>query len=195
MKRCLKIGLLTIFLSLFVWLVVVSNAIWQFGFTDHSRESDCAVILGAAVSGSQPSPVFEERLNHGISLYNQGIVSKLVFTGGFGEHQSHSEGAVGESYAIANGIPAVDILKEEVSSTTRQNLVEAKRIMNANGLTTAIIVSDPLHLKRADMMANDLGITSVASPTPTSRYQSLKTRAGFLMRELYFVHHYKLFGN
>jgi uncharacterized SAM-binding protein YcdF (DUF218 family) len=67
--------------------------------------------------------------------------------------------------------------------------------MKTHNLKSAIIVSDPLHMKRAMMMADDLGIEAVSSPTPTTRYRSLRTKLGFLVRELYFVHHYVLTGN
>lgn len=74
-----------------IWLLIVGSNIWRFGYTDYSRRSDCAIILGAAVSGALPSPVFEERIKHGISLYDSGKVSTLIFTGGYGESHSHSE--------------------------------------------------------------------------------------------------------
>lgn len=60
---------------------------------------------------------------------------------------------------------------------------------------SAIIVSDPLHLKRASVMADDLGISAVTSPTPSSRYRSLKTKLGFLVREVHFYNHYAVTGN
>ena len=68
-------------------------------------------------------------------------------------------------------------------------------MMQKNGLKSAIIVSDPLHMKRAMMMAAGLGIDAVSSPTPTTRYRSLQTKLGFLVRELYFFHHYVIIGN
>lgn len=71
-----------------------------------------------------------------------------------------------------------------------QNLINAKVLMDETGLKSAIIVSDPLHLKRALVMANDLGIQAVSSPTPTSRYRSLEPKLSFLLREIYFYNHY-----
>jgi uncharacterized SAM-binding protein YcdF (DUF218 family) len=62
--------------------------------------------------------------------------------------------------------------------------------LTRNGLKSAIIVSDPLHMKRAMMMADGLGIDAVPSPTATTRYQSFQTKFGFLIREIYFFHHY-----
>ena len=67
--------------------------------------------------------------------------------------------------------------------------------MQLHRLKSAIIVSDPLHMKRAVMMAGGLGINAVSSPTPTTRYRSLWTQLGFLIREIYFFHHYLITGN
>ena len=80
------------------------------------------------------------------------------------------------------------------SRTTQQNLAEAQILMAANGWRTAVLVSDPLHMLRATWMAADLGISAVASPTPTSRYRSFKTKFTFLRHELYFWHHYLFTG-
>ncbi len=51
---------------------------------------------------------------------------------------------------------------------------------------TFIIVSDPLHMKRAMLMAEDLGMTAYPSPTPTTRYRSWRTQFGFWARETFF---------
>jgi len=53
-------------------------------------------------------------------------------------------------------------------------------------MDTAIIVSDPLHMKRAILMAKDYGIEACSSPTPTTMYKSAKTQIPFLAREVFF---------
>lgn len=58
--------------------------------------------------------------------------------------------------------------------------------MEENDLETAIIVSDPLHMKRSMLMAEDYNINAVSSPTTTSMYKSLKTKIPFLLREEFF---------
>ncbi len=186
---------LWLLLAGFVWCVIVATLIWHFGTQDHASKSDCIIVLGAAVSGTTPSPVFQERVRHGIDLYHTGFAPMLLFTGGFGEGQKHSEGSVGRSVAIQQAVPAGDILIEERSRTTRQNLSEARSVMQKHGLKSAIIVSDPLHMKRAMMMAEGLDIDAVSSPTPTTRYRSFPTKFSFLIRELYFIHHYMFTGN
>lgn len=64
--------------------------------------------------------------------------------------------------------------------------------MDDNSFTTAIIVSDPLHMKRAMLMAKDYGIDAYSSPTPTSMYRSIKTKLPFLAREEFFYIGYSI---
>ena len=176
------------------WCGVLGGIVWRYGAHDQATKSDCIIVLGAAIQGTTASPVFEERIRHGLSLYNSGYAPKLLFTGGVGDGQLHSEASIARSIAIQQGVPATDILVEEKSRTTQQNLTEALAVMRQQSIKSAIIVSDPLHMKRAIMMANDLEIAAVSSPTPTSRYRSLKTKLGFLLREIYFIHHYIVTG-
>lgn len=181
-------------LGVVIWLVAVAVWISVFGARDASRPSDCAIVLGAAAYGNKPSPVFAERINHAVELHRGGVVKYLLFTGGRVTAADKSESAVARSHALAAGVPADAILAEDVSRTTGQNLLEARRVMALHGLKTAVIVSDPLHLKRASSMAHDLGIDAVTSPTPTSRYRSFGAKAGFLMREVFYLHGYWFTG-
>ena len=50
----------------------------------------------------------------------------------------------------------------------------------------AIVLGDPLHMKRSMIMAKDLGIEAFTSPVPNSMYQSFRTKSTFLMREVFF---------
>ena len=84
---------------------------------------------------------------------------------------------------------------ETSSLSTRENLVNAQQILKIEEISTALIISDALHLKRAMKMARDLKIKAKPSATPTSRYQSLKKQFPFALREAYFYHHYLLFGD
>lgn len=174
--------------------MIVAASIWRYGDRDDATKSDCIIVLGAALEGGEPSPVFAERIRHGIDLYETSYAPKIIFTGGYGEVQEFSESGVGMIVATQRGIPKDDIYIEEKSRTTQQNIFEALALMKAHNLKSAIIVSDPLHMKRAMMMADDLGIQAVSSPTPSTRYRSLRTKLGFLVRELYFVHHYTFTG-
>lgn len=156
--------------------------------------SDVVIVLGAAVRGDRPSPVFAARIEHGITLWRAGRVRYLLFTGGKGEGASHAESAVARREALRAGVPASAILTEAASHTTRQNIIEAKSMMRTAKLRRALIVSDPLHLRRALAMARGEGIEAAAAPAPATRYRSLSTQLPFLLRETWFLHVYWLLG-
>lgn len=65
--------------------------------------------------------------------------------------------------------------------------------MDNNAYQSAIIVSDPLHMKRSMVMAKDHGIKAFSSPTPTTRYVSLESKIPFLVREEFFYIGYKIY--
>ncbi|UOP00874.1 YdcF family protein [Kingella potus] len=144
---------------------------------------DAAVVLGAAAWDSRPSPVFRERINHAVGLYRGGRVRKLVFTGGAVKKGFMSEGEVGRRYALKQGVPAEDILSENKSRTTYENLAYLRAPLREAGLRKIVIVSDPPHLARAAAVARDLGLDAEVSPTPTTRYAEGGSRFKFQLRE------------
>lgn len=166
--------------------------IYSFGNTSSDSSADAAVVLGAAVWTDDVSPVFRERINHAINLYRIGQVRKLIFTGGQGNPGEPTESAAARDYALQSGIPASDILIEEKSHTTYENILYAKQLADTHGIKKVLIVSDPLHMKRAMAMAADVGLASDPSPTPSTRYQGFKSQIGLLAHETYYYIGYLL---
>jgi len=78
------------------------------------------------------------------------------------------------------------ILLETSSTKTYDNLRFAIPIAEKNNLRTFLVVSDPLHMRRAMRMANDLGLDARSSPTPSTLYHSLSSQMAFLSREVYY---------
>jgi uncharacterized SAM-binding protein YcdF (DUF218 family) len=176
----------------FAWYVSVLIGIYAYSSETVSSAADAAIVLGAAVWDTRPSPVFEERIKHAIDLYERGDVRALIFTGGLGQGDRLAESQVAKEYATARGVPAEHIFVEAVSTITAENLNEAGRIVDQQGFSRVLIVSDPLHMKRAVTMARDLGMDAHPSPTPTSRYVTWRSKLGFLLREGYYYGGYLL---
>jgi uncharacterized SAM-binding protein YcdF (DUF218 family) len=196
MKKLIIIVLKTILVLItlsIIYAACVAISIWSYGNIDERQNADVAIVLGAAVYGDEPSPVFRERINHGIWLYENGYVDKLIFTGGKVQGQVLSDSAVAKAYAVAKGIPEEDILIEEDSTITQENIFNATRIVEANAFSSVILVSDPLHMKRAMLMAKDAGLLAYSSPTPTSMYQSTDSKLQFLGREVFYYIGYELY--
>ena len=181
----LKNLLRTSLLILFVCLSLIARDIYLFSLTSSYAPADAAVVLGTSVFRDRPSPVFRERINHAIDLYQARIVQYIIFTGGQAGNDRLAESEAGRNYAMERGVPAERIFIETASYNTCLNLIEAKRIIAENNLDQVLIVSDPLHMRRSLWLAERLGIKALSSPTPTSRYQSFDRKAGFLVREIY----------
>lgn len=181
-----------IFLGI-ILIYIVGNllSICLYSLKDEKQEADVAIVLGAATYYDEVSPVYRERLNQGIRLYEQGYIDKLIVTGGLGSGNEHSDAYTAKQYVISQGIPEEDVLTEDKSSITQENLENAKVIMDEKGFEDAIIVSDPLHMKRSMLLAKDAGITGYSSPTETTMYRSLETKIPFVLRELFFYIGYK----
>ena len=164
--------------------------IWRVGNVDRQREADCAVVFGAAAWHDKPSPVLKERLNHAIDLYNKKRVQALILTGGYGKGAPFSESEVAFEYCVEKGVPRHDIRIETHSQTTRENLIEAQKIIELEGWSNALLVSDPWHMKRCRKMARDLNLVVYPSATQSTKYESFSARSSFLFREFIMYHGY-----
>ena len=186
-----------IFIFFLLVLAYAGGQLWDIhrvGHLDRDRSADCAIVLGAAAWHDKPSPVLEERLNHAIDLYKSGNAKFVILTGGYGKGAKHAESEVGSDYCIRNGVPESALRVEKESRNTIDNLREAKKIMADEQWESALLVSDPWHLKRARCMATDLDLKVYVSGTPSSKFKSLKTKSKFLFDEFLLYHSYLLTG-
>ena len=167
-------------------IVVAAVRVYTYGGASPDMQADAAVVLGAAVWSKQVSPVFRERINHAMDLYRRGRVHKIIFTGGQGNRDEPTEAAAARAYAVSNGISPSDILIEQRSHTTYENVLYAKQLADEHGLKKILIVSDPMHMRRAIAMAADVGLEAYPSPTTTTRYTGFRSQFAELTRETFY---------
>ena len=121
--------LLAIFMLIVLFAVCVASSIVRFGKVDKKQRADVAVILGAGTWNGEISPVYRERINHGVWLYENDYADYLLLTGGVGEGNRISDAEAAKCYAVSKGIPDEVILLEERSTITEENLEYANLIM------------------------------------------------------------------
>ncbi|WP_260989777.1 YdcF family protein [Paenibacillus xylanexedens] len=193
-KRSVVMGLASLLLCILIWAGITAASILSYMHASSPRTSDAAIVLGAAVQGDIPSPVFRERIEQAIRLYRAGTVRNLILTGGSSQEGIPAEALVGRQYALTQGVKPEHIQVEEKSVITQENLVYALKIGEREGYRTYTIVSDPLHMKRSMKMAAELGMDAVPSPTQTTAYQSWSTQIPFLVREIIIYMGYTVRG-
>lgn len=149
------------------WVMSLVGVLFWEG-RDNTHAAAAIVVLGAAQYVGRPSPVLRARLDHSIDLYKRGLAPRVIFTGGFGDHDTTSEAAVGQRYAISHGVPPRAILIENSGRSTSESLQNVARLMEAEPSRDVILVSDPFHMLRLSILARRYGMTPFPSPTRTS---------------------------
>ncbi|MEP7067277.1 MAG: YdcF family protein [Gemmatimonadota bacterium] len=165
---------------LFSGVAVLLVAIWasfvvaivDAGRRDEAATADAIVVLGAAQYEGRPSPVLRARLDHAASLWNRGLTSRMIVTGGRGVGDTTSEAAVGMRYLVQRGIPANSISMDTSGLTTSQSMVEVRRLLGIKTYPSVLIVSDPFHMLRLAILARQLHMIPLLSPTRTSPISS-----------------------
>ena len=181
-RKLLKWGtrFLIVTLSLFViGFAALVYDVHAAGSKPSTAKADAAIVLGAAIDGEEPSPVFRARIQHGIDLLKEGRVKRIIFTGGKPDGSTIAESAVAKKYALQAGVAKELIYAEDKSHTTYQNLFYARDLGWKRKLLSFIVVSDPYHLRRAMRIAKMLDMDA----TPSAVAGSSLDTTYFLLRE------------
>lgn len=120
---------------------------------------DAIIVLGAQVKpDGEPSVQLRLRLDKALEMY-QASPSVIVVCGAQGANEPRPEADVMRDLLVADGVPADLIYTDSFSTDTRQNMENAKEILDGLGLTSPLIVTSDYHLPRALEIAKDAGFT------------------------------------
>lgn len=165
-----------IFFTFIVITLTIEIPIIAAGYLTKPVASDTIIILGAKLIGHNPSTMLRLRLDEGIKLYKEGYASTIIVSGAQGLDEEISEAAGMKEYLISHDITPEHIIIEDQSFNTYQNLLNSYAIMQARQLKVAIIVSNSSHIRRALIVAHNLGMQVSASPAPMPSNVFLTTR-------------------
>ena len=118
------------------------------------KDIDCIIILGAGIWGDKPSPMLEDRLLQGISLYENNVSSKIIMSGDHGK-EDYDEVNIMKDFAIEKGVPSENIFMDHAGFSTYESIYRAKEIFGAKKV---VIVTQKYHLYRSLYIANQLGL-------------------------------------
>lgn len=129
--------------------------------------SDVILVLGAQVMGDgTPSVALERRLETALAVYRE-QPRFVIGCGGQGADEPAPEGEVMRLWLVAHGCREEDTAAECSSVNTRENLVNAKAIMQQHGLKKALIVTSDYHVPRALALARQEGIEATGRGSPS----------------------------
>lgn len=155
--------ILALALLVFIAVEVPIIAIGQFSAPE---PADVIIVLGAKLIGTEPSTMLRLRLDEATRLHRAGYAPFIIVSGARGQDEEVSEASAMRDYLILQGISANQILLEDASFNTYQNLVNSYILMKQAGLTKAIIVSNSSHIRRSLVLAHNIGMNASGAPAP-----------------------------
>lgn len=132
---------------------------------------DYVVVLGAGLIGDQVTPLLASRIEKGIAIYQKHPGSKLIMSGRQGPDELMAEGQAMANYAFEQGIPVEDIVIENQSTNTEENLKFSYALMKPG--SRFALVTNYYHVFRALLLARKLKIKCIGYGARTKFYFSL----------------------
>ena len=173
------------------FFVVVSAKMITANYREPTNNAT-VVVLGAAVRGDQPSLSLKVRLDAAADYLMEHPAAACVVSGGRGADESCTEASVMRTYLIRKGIAPERIYSEERSTSTYENIMFSREIIQKNGLDPHMaIATQEFHQYRAQRLAEQVGVRDVGAVTAHSRIDLL---GSYWLRDFFGICHMILFG-
>ena len=163
-------------LKLLIWGICLGAAVW-IGLVlfvtvkEHTvpeadpSKTDAIVVLGAQVRADGTLSVqLQWRLDKALEIYRS-HPQMIVVCGAKGTDEPVTEAEAMRTYLVANGVPEDQVLMDDTSFNTRQNLANAKKLL-PDGTKNVLIVTSDYHLPRALALASDTGLEACGVGSP-----------------------------
>lgn len=166
-------------LYLFFVIILASAIIYGIYVSRHVPEydKDYIIILGCKIKDDGTLyPLIRGRVDRAIEFYKKqlektGKAAYFVPSGGQGSDEIIAEGEAMKRYLVEQGIPEDGILAETESTTTRENMLFSKKIIDGNSDNAKIVFSTTsYHVFRSGAIAYDNGINIEGIGSKTKWY-------------------------
>lgn len=152
---CIIVGLAVIF----VIATAVISALMIKSANDKPNDPQAIIILGCRVNGDVPSAMLMQRINAAYKYLEKFPNAVAIASGGQGNDENFSEAECIRLYLEKKGISSDRIIIEDNSTSTRENMLFSRQILDEMGISGEIaIVSNEYHLLRARTIAKRQGL-------------------------------------
>lgn len=136
------------------------------------RGADYILVLGAGLAGARVTPLLAARIDKGIELLHQNPGARLILSGGQRPGEEIAEGQAMARYAEQKEISPEQIIIEENSTSTEENILFSRELMEKSG-ARVILVTTAYHVFRALLLAKRQGLKCVGFGAKTKWYFTL----------------------
>jgi uncharacterized SAM-binding protein YcdF (DUF218 family) len=148
------------FLIVFLMIISFLSVYGRIDTVDYKE--DAIIVLGAGIRGETVTEILQYRLDKAIDYWYKNPNVLIIVSGGQGPGEKISEAAAMERYLISKGIPVNQLIKEEKSSSTYENFVYSKKILDEQlGKSYRIVlITNGFHIYRSSQIAKEVGFSS-----------------------------------
>ena len=180
LKKICKLGYCLFFFSFIIVEGIILKDILV--NRNNSPKVKYLIVLGAGLKGDIPSEVLKYRLNKAVKYFKENPDTIFIVSGGQGKDELISEAEAMEIYLSERGIPIKNIIKEDKSTSTYENLKFSDKIIKEKEITGDIaVMSNSLHMYRVKMISKKLNfpLKTVYAETPAIVFPNYMLREYF----------------
>ena len=146
---------------------------WQINQSElkAGKQYQAGIILGGLTDSDRSGKSYfneaGDRFIQTLKLYNQGVIKKIIVTGGSGLLVGNEpvEGNVLKEEFLKNKVNPSDLIIENKSRSTYENAIFTKKIIDSLNMSdTMALISSASHLRRSKMVFKNAGYKIVAYP-------------------------------
>ncbi|WP_137791037.1 YdcF family protein [Bacillus sp. E(2018)] len=152
-----------------------------------SSKIDSILVLGGGTKNNRPGAVLKGRLDQALTYAEEHPNVTFIVSGGLGFGKTTSEGSIMKHYLVENGIESNRIQIEEKATSTYENLLYTKKMIQPDD--QLLIVTSDFHLFRTKMIAKRVGIEAegLGSPLRISSVPQAHVREYMAIIKSYFT--------
>ncbi|MGF1919547.1 YdcF family protein [Enterococcus faecalis] len=176
-----------LFFDILVSIILISDIIFTIYFVLYlmysvfyqmvpvSKKIDYIIVLGAGIIDENVTPLLKSRLDKAIEYYLNNQDCKIVVSGGQGENEPVSEAYAMRKYLLRQGIPLKDILYEDESTNTYENMLYSKKLIEQDShyvtnSSKICFTTNNYHVLRGAIYAKKVKLHAEGIGAPTASY-------------------------
>ncbi|WP_336779313.1 YdcF family protein [Paenibacillus illinoisensis] len=167
----LKRILLTVFGIGAVSFVIIEALVFTQLNANDPEQADYVIILGSGIRGTELSLTLKQRLDASLDYIRNHPQTPVIVSGGQGPGESIPEALAMKNYLVDQGITPAQVIMEDKSTSTQENMAFSKKIIDEAGLEhpEIMIVTSDYHMFRSKYLAAKNGYAAeygISAPSP-----------------------------
>ncbi|AGK95304.1 YdcF family protein [Clostridium pasteurianum] len=190
-KRAFRIFNISIILILSVFIFIEACIVYSANKTVKDKP-DYIMILGGGIRGRNMLLIQLQRTEKALEFIKRNPNVKVIVSGGQGKGEDISEAESMKEYLIKHGVNSENILKEEKSKNTMENMKYTAEILNkidSRPNPKIAIVTSNYHVFRAKFLARRAGLNveGIAAPVNNILLPNFSIRECFAIIKSFFM--------